>query len=820
VCDTENVAIEPANPRIQAGASVQFTAFVVGENTQTVTWTLTGNLKPGTAISENGTLTVDPEEAAASVLIVSAASTVCEKSGSTIATVTHSPVVIAPQRGGYTETIAQGGQITFVAASVGHQNNAVDWELSGATKAGTSFSDSDRKLTVAVEEPVGTVLTLKAALSESEGDSLNEDGTRKRGALELRVVPAVSSVSVNEPEGGSSIVKGKNLSLSAKVNGVNSSEVVFTISPDSTTTTAYMSGTLYVPASESANTVKVRATSTVDETKYGEIDISILAAPQVTSVTVSPASPSVGQGGTRVFTAIVAGVGNVSQQVKWSITGGTGTTAIANNPGDIGEYTQHGATLSIASNQAIADGSITVTATAKDKDSDGDEVTGSTTVTVTAPAATVTSVTVSPAKANMPKGYTGSPFTKTVTGMNNPAQEVTWSLSGSSGASSIDTASGAITIGAEETNTALTVTATSTLDTSKYGTAAITVRANEWAAVSGYDTGAISSSTIVKAFASAVVDAATWYVFSGESGQVVKNNAGLSGGTWYRFTAANAATVIATDMASGTYNGTPTMVIAGTLGKMALSNSTTIAGTSTTASTAKWIAIAAGTTTAEKVSQFPSTEDISAIAYGNNTFIAVGNKGTISRSTDGGMNWNRPTTNPFTANYNIRSIAFAGSSTFYAVGEANSVENYVIKLVRSTDNGANWTELPSLQTAVGIGVGKVSFGGGKIIVAGAFGSGSVFTVVVSSDNGVTWSTATPGCFSPDRYLGSVAAMYDGTRFIISGGNLVNAYSADGLTWTRLFTAVSGADLIGPVKWDGANYVAGGTGKILKIPSLF
>jgi hypothetical protein len=764
-------------------------------------------------ISENGTLTVDPDESALALLTVSATSTAnSEKSGSTIAMVTHSPVVIGPQRGGYTETIAQGAQITFMAQSVGYADNVVDWELSGATKAGTSFSDSVRVLTVDVDEPVGTMLTLRAALKESETDALNTDGSRKRGALELRVVPAVSSVSVNEPEGGRNVVKEKTLSLSAKVNGVNSNEVIFTISPQSASMAASMRGVLYVPRSETAATVKVRATSKVDETKYGEIDINILDAPQVTSVTVSPATPSVGQGGTQVFTATVVGVGNVSQQVKWSITGGTGTTAIANKPGNIGAYTQYGATLSVASNQVIASGSITVTATAKDKDGDGVEVTGSTTVTVTAPVATVTSVTVSPAKANMPKGYTGSPFTQTVTGTNGPAQEVTWSLTGSTNGSSIDAASGAITIGAGETNTTLTVKATSTLDTSKYGTATITVRANDWTEFSSVTSSSATTgpyatyTTSYRTFAYADNSSDKWYIFSGDSGNIRSKNLSL----WYRTTTSASKLSVIYDIAGGTYNDAPVFIAVGVNGLMAKASGTMI--TSTSASTA-WTQITAAN------GKFAASETIKTVFYGGGVFIAGSTIGTISRSTDGGANWANPTTNPFSANYTIRSIVFDGNSTFYMVADGNAVGNNV-KLARSTDNGDNWTELPSLQAVFGTGSAKVAFGGGKIVVAGSSDSG--FKVVVSSDNGVTWTAAVPGCFVPDVFSSSIGTIiYDGARFIIIGGDLVNSYSTDGQNWTRLiFGAASGANLIGNIKYDGANYVGRSQAKIFKISSLF
>jgi len=86
--------------------------------------------------------------------------------------------------------------------------------------------------------------------------------------------------------------------------------------------------------------------------------------------------------------------------------------------------------------------------------------------------ATVTSVTVSPDKATVEVGKTEK-FTATVAGEKSPAQTVTWTVEG--GTASTIASDGTLTVAATETATALTVKATSTVDKSKSGTAAVTV---------------------------------------------------------------------------------------------------------------------------------------------------------------------------------------------------------------------------------------------------------------------------------------------------------------------------------------------------------
>lgn len=107
------------------------------------------------------------------------------------------------------------------------------------------------------------------------------------------------------------------------------------------------------------------------------------------------------------------------------------------------------------------------------------EATATTTVTGTIEAlpplpATVTGVTVSPYTPTVQKGA-AQQFTATVTGTNNPPQEVTWTVDGGNSSGTSITAGGLLTVGADETEPTLTVWATSTADQTKSGIAEVTV---------------------------------------------------------------------------------------------------------------------------------------------------------------------------------------------------------------------------------------------------------------------------------------------------------------------------------------------------------
>ena len=91
------------------------------------------------------------------------------------------------------------------------------------------------------------------------------------------------------------------------------------------------------------------------------------------------------------------------------------------------------------------------------------------------PAPTVSNVTVNPATVTVNRGSTQQ-FSASVTGTNNPSQTVTWSVTGGGAGTSISP-NGLLTVGPNQSPGALTVRATSTFNTTRSGTAAVTVPA-------------------------------------------------------------------------------------------------------------------------------------------------------------------------------------------------------------------------------------------------------------------------------------------------------------------------------------------------------
>jgi hypothetical protein len=250
--------------------------------------------------------------------------------------------------------------------------------------------------------------------------------------------PNVTSVTVSPAT--ASIALGANVQFTAAVQGSTTNDAVtWTASMGSIT-----SAGVYTAPVTSA-TVTVTATSVADPTKSasGVVTVAGSTTPPVSSVTVSPATTSSTTGSTVSFTATVQGP-TLNKGVTWQASTGSVTSS--------GVYTA-----------PAGAGTSTVTATSLADPTKS----GVATITVTA-VPTVTSVTISPLTAtSITKGTL--PFSATVQGTTSN-KAVSWkALLGTI------TSSGAYTAPAKAGID--TVTATSVADTTKLGSANVTVTA-------------------------------------------------------------------------------------------------------------------------------------------------------------------------------------------------------------------------------------------------------------------------------------------------------------------------------------------------------
>ena|SRR5208283_4826201 len=243
------------------------------------------------------------------------------------------------------------------------------------------------------------------------------------------------------------IMYGQTSQCSASVTGTGSfnSGVTWSASAGSISN----SGLFSAPSSGNLSlAVAITATSTQDSTKRGTITVIVNPQSSITSVTVTCSPSTVSSGQTSQCSATVMGTGSFSSAVSWATTAG--------------QISSSGLLTAPIVSSTI---NVTVTATSTQDSTKS----GTTTVTVNPTQSTITSVTVvcSPSTVQPPQT---SQCSATVMGTGNFSTTVTWTASAGQISSS-----GLLAEPIVSSPTNVTVTATSTQDSTKSGTATVMV---------------------------------------------------------------------------------------------------------------------------------------------------------------------------------------------------------------------------------------------------------------------------------------------------------------------------------------------------------
>jgi len=227
-----------------------------------------------------------------------------------------------------------------------------------------------------------------------------------------------------------------------------------------------------------------------------------------------------------------------------------------------------------------------------------------------------------------------------------------------------------------------------------------------------------------------------------------------------------------------------------------------------------------------------TSDDLTAVAYGKGTYVAVSYQGDIITSFDG-ASWSAQTNYAPTPG-SLNGIAY-GNGTFVGVGAQAWT-------VTSTDDG-NWSSTNT--TATDVDLSAVAFGAGRFVAIGASG------LIITSANGSHWAVADSGTTSDldaitwangqfvitgDSDATSLTST-DGTNWTVGGNGLSdytdgvcggnglfvaadwygNLYtSSDGLNWVQ--QAASGVRLLSASFWDGLFVAVGQNGMLLVSPN--
>ena len=261
---------------VMPNSTQQFTATVLLGGTaisnQKVTWRLEGG-NTGTKIDKNtGVLTISGSEKKDTVLTVTAISDEDKNATGSVKVKVVGPDAVEVTTAGNAEKVNVDGSLAFAAeVKLGGNNfssQEVTWSVSGNAKSNTDISDSG-VLTVAADETADS-LTVKA-VSKVDGSVIGTKTVKVVKVDAITVTPDSATVAVGKTQKFSATV-----TLNGKTAASVNQGVTWSVSGNAKSGTSIGSdGTLTIASDETAATITVKATSTVDSSVSKSVTVTV-----------------------------------------------------------------------------------------------------------------------------------------------------------------------------------------------------------------------------------------------------------------------------------------------------------------------------------------------------------------------------------------------------------------------------------------------------------------------------------------------------------------------------------------------------------------
>jgi len=501
---------------------------------------------------------------------------------------------------------------------------------------------------------------------------------------------APSAVVMEVTPGSTEVITGATVTVTAKVSGVQNTEVTWSVDgiPGGNTTVGTITGTgntvIYTaPSVEGAHTLT--ATSLADSTKQGNSKVSVKYTGKPISVSLSPGAVSLSTGGSQAFTATVSNTTNLA--VSWAVdgvAGGNATTGIVNGTG---------ATVTYLAPTTAGSHTLTATSAADPTKS------ASAGLTITTPVLAV-GLTLSPTSLTLAAGAPAS-FTATVSGSTTTG--VSWTVDGiANGNGTVGTVSGSggtITYTAPSTGGIHTLTATSLADATKNASATITVQATQTVVAIAMSPGtatvtAGTSATFTASVTGTTTTGATWAVDGIANGNTTVGTLSGSGSsrTYSAPTTTGSHTITATSSADPSKSAAAVATVQAPSPTVSVALSPT-ALTLATGASSSFTATVSGTTTGV-------TWMVDGVANGNSTVGTVtgsGNTVTYTAPSTGGVHTlyatsTADTTKSASATLTVQapllvSVALSPSSSTVTAGSATT---FTASISGTTNTGTTW----------------------------------------------------------------------------------------------------------------------------------
>jgi hypothetical protein len=165
------------------------------------------------------------------------------------------------------------------------------------------------------------------------------------------------------------------------------------------------------------------------------------------------------------------------------------------------------------------------------------------------------------------------------------------------------------------------------------------------------------------------------------------------------------------------------------------------------------------------------------VAYGGGFYIAVGDDGSIIRSTNG-LNW---TTVVSGVSTDLQGISY-GDGSFVIVGDEGGTTAHV---VLTSTNGISWTDVSSGSGSTdNQWMFEVEYLNGRFLAGGGFRSG----IQYSTDQGQTFAVGADDDYEIDGFAyGGGIYLATGVYSFTGRSEDINLISADGVNWSELST---------------------------------
>jgi hypothetical protein len=196
-------------------------------------------------------------------------------------------------------------------------------------------------------------------------------------------------------------------------------------------------------------------------------------------------------------------------------------------------------------------------------------------------------------------------------------------------------------------------------------------------------------------------------------------------------------------------------------------------------------------------------DSVLGVAYGDNKFVGGTYASILNSSSDSGSSWTLSAYPLFAGALSIRSIAY-GNNTFVAVGVYGNIA------FAPSSTVAPWTTVTTTNfpqttaaTTYGIIYG-VAYGAGKFVAVGVDGQ-----IVYAPDTDLqNWMLVANSTFGSSLIQ---TITYGGGKFVAASADGKMAWSADGITWTAVANSTFGGTEIFGIAYGEDVFVAVGAG---------